>query len=223
MRKAWERRRLVPVSEETRKRYSIAGKGKVISLEQREKIRASMVGRSMPWAWKIAAKNRGGTQTAESNAKRRTTLLGRKFPEERRVKAAAKLLEVIRRPEVIAKKREKRMLQVLPKRDTLPELKLRSLLVSEGVDFVTHKEIEGARSIGFFHQYDFLVRSKVLAIEMNGCYWHGCERCFPAPNDFQLQARRRDKEIEEATSRLGWKLQVVWEHDIPGMRCVPPL
>lgn len=49
LRKAWERRKLIPVSEETRKKHSLARKGKSLDLETCNKIRKSKLGKIKVW------------------------------------------------------------------------------------------------------------------------------------------------------------------------------
>lgn len=54
-----------------------------------------------------------------------------------------------------------------------------------------------------------------LAIEINGCYWHGCKRCIGTkPTRRQTAAASNDKRRASYLARKGWRLLTLWEHEL---------
>lgn len=56
---------------------------------------------------------------------------------------------------------------------------------------------------------------------VHGCFWHGCPEHFRLPKtnrSFWREKIRRNRErhavAERRLKRLGWKVAVVWEHDL---------
>src|SRR5437016_1095157 len=52
---------------------------------------------------------------------------------------------------------------------------------------------------------DFVFRSRRLAIFLDGCFWHGCPRCYRLPQD-----NRASRELRS----LGWRVLRIWEHTL---------
>jgi DNA mismatch endonuclease, patch repair protein len=68
---------------------------------------------------------------------------------------------------------------------------------------------------------DFYFREKGIAIFVDGCFWHGCPRCFQAPQqnaDFWAQKigknRMRDRTVGRLLRRKGIQVIRIWEHDV---------
>ncbi len=61
-------------------------------------------------------------------------------------------------------------------------------------------------------------RERRVAIEVNGCFWHGCSHCNKVLSSTQLKWRRRDgrRYTFIHNARPKWELILVWEHDILG-------
>jgi len=66
---------------------------------------------------------------------------------------------------------------------------------------------------------DFAFRSQRLAVFIDGCFWHGCPRCYRLPEDNRgywkakvdsnrARDRRRTKELRS----LNWRVLRIWEH-----------
>ena len=49
-------------------------------------------------------------------------------------------------------------------------------------------------------------------VEINGCYWHACQRCFPKSR--RKAQRVRDRQKLAVYYELGYNVLVLWEHDI---------
>ncbi len=76
---------------------------------------------------------------------------------------------------------------------------------------------------------DFAFRRQRLAVFLDGCFWHGCPRCYRRPAshraywDQKLRRNmRRDRLRLAALRRLGWRIMRLWEHQIRSNpdRCV---
>src|SRR5882724_2685179 len=74
---------------------------------------------------------------------------------------------------------------------------------------------------------DFIFKSKRLAVFIDGCFWHGCPKCYRLPQDNRsywrekvVSNRRRDRRRTSQLRRLGWGVMRVWEHRLtnPGNR-----
>lgn len=98
-------------------------------------------------------------------------------------------------------------------RDTKPEIMLRQALFREGIRYRVHNSLTGKPDIVF--------PRKKLAIFVDGCFWHGCPRCYQEPENNREfwrnkveTNRRRDAQVNEALRNSGWTVIRLWEHDI---------
>jgi DNA mismatch endonuclease (patch repair protein) len=60
---------------------------------------------------------------------------------------------------------------------------------------------------------DFSFRKKKVAVFVDGCFWHGCPRCFRLPKQNRAfwkakieGNRKRDLSVNGRLRRLGWKV-----------------
>lgn len=96
---------------------------------------------------------------------------------------------------------------------TGPERRVRSILRRHGIRFLgNRRQLPGSP--------DLVIPSRNLAIFVNGCFWHGCPRCFRAPKHNRVWwmrkiegNRRRDRRATRALRRLGYSVIHIWEHD----------
>lgn len=103
----------------------------------------------------------------------------------------------------------------LKRAGTKPELALRSELHRRGLRFrVNVKELPGRPDVAF--------TKAMLAVFVDGCFWHGCELHGVAPKANSEwwarkleQNRARDARNDESLRSLGWLVVRVWEHDDP--------
>lgn len=59
---------------------------------------------------------------------------------------------------------------------------------------------------GFSHPYDFYLPQRNLLIELDGCYWHGCQ-CQGGPaNDSIRKTVTKDRSAEEVAANFGYRL-----------------
>lgn len=74
-------------------------------------------------------------------------------------------------------------------------------LVEAGVEFHHQYNIPG-----FSHPYDFHLPGRNLLIELDGCFWHGCE-CQGGPSNHYIEANvKRDRETERIAANFGYRL-----------------
>jgi DNA mismatch endonuclease (patch repair protein) len=68
---------------------------------------------------------------------------------------------------------------------------------------------------------DFVFPKQRVAVFIDGCFWHGCPRCYQAPSSAKafwsakvLRNKERDRYQRSALKRLGWTVVRVWEHEL---------
>jgi len=99
-------------------------------------------------------------------------------------------------------------------KNTLPEIKLRKLLWSDGVrGYRIHYNLPGKPDIVF--------TKKKIAIFIDGCFWHKCQICFQEPEtrkEFWMKKIQsnidRDKKVNAQLKDMGWTVMRFWEHEI---------
>lgn len=65
---------------------------------------------------------------------------------------------------------------------------------------------------------DFAWPMERVAVFVDGCFWHGCPRCYRAPKqnagfwrEKVLTNRRRDRRVSRQLRQEGWSVLRVWE------------
>tara|TARA_B100000315_G_C14348034_1_gene482693 strand:+ start:107 stop:487 length:381 start_codon:yes stop_codon:yes gene_type:complete len=99
-------------------------------------------------------------------------------------------------------------------KNTKPELLLRSTLHRAGHRYRIHySKLPGKPDIAF--------PSKKLAVFVDGCYWHGCPRCYKEPKtntEFWrkkiLKNKERGSNVNKEIILKGWAVIRVWEHEV---------
>lgn len=102
------------------------------------------------------------------------------------------------------------------RRDTKPELALRSILHSRGLRFrVDCSPMRGVRS-----RADLVFTKAKIAVFVDGCFWHGCSEHFimPKTNSEYWSAKiggntARDNAVNQTLTEAGWTVMRVWEHE----------
>lgn len=69
---------------------------------------------------------------------------------------------------------------------------------------------------------DFVFDKEQIAVFVDGCFWHGCPRCYRRPSSSQKywdnKVKRnmaRDKRVAAKLRRDGWSVIRIWEHCLP--------
>lgn len=68
---------------------------------------------------------------------------------------------------------------------------------------------------------DLVFSKSKLVVFVDGCFWHGCPRCFALPKSNVRYWRRkiagnriRDVKVREALRAKGWATLRIWEHSL---------
>ena len=66
---------------------------------------------------------------------------------------------------------------------------------------------------------DFAFPKAKVAVFTDGCFWHGCPRCYTRPKSNRkfwdtkvIRNRERDREVSRGLRRKGWRVVRIWEH-----------
>ena len=103
-------------------------------------------------------------------------------------------------------------------RDTKPEMLVRSLVHRRGLRYrVSQRPIANVRRTA-----DLVFRRAKVAVNVDGCFWHGCEQHYKEPKtntEYWRNKidgnRRRDRETDELLTAAGWLALRFWEHEDP--------
>ena len=100
-----------------------------------------------------------------------------------------------------------------PTRATGPELRLNRALRAEGWRYTTKTADLPGRP-------DVLLRDRPVVIFVDGCFWHGCPRCYRTPTnnaqwweDKIATNRRRDARQSRQLRRMGYSVVRLREHE----------
>jgi len=110
----------------------------------------------------------------------------------------------------------RKSMQANRSRDTKPELLLRRALHAMGLRYrVCARPLPDVR-----RTVDIAFPRLKIAVEVRGCFWHGCPEHYRAPSAnggyWAAKVRRnmdRDADTARRLEEAGWSLEVVWEHD----------
>ena len=87
--------------------------------------------------------------------------------------------------------------------------------------FRQHRITGWRRNQKVFGKPDFLFRRSRLAIFVDGCFWHGCPRCYRRPKSNRkfwdakiARNRERDLKVNRELRKLGWRVLRFWEHGL---------
>lgn len=106
------------------------------------------------------------------------------------------------------------------RRDTAPELQLRSVLHAAGLRYRVDRRPDSALR----WRADIVFPSVRVAVFVDGCFWHGCPEHGSMPKNnrswwsqkLKLNIRR-DILIAYELGTRGWTVVRVWEHEDPHM------
>jgi len=68
---------------------------------------------------------------------------------------------------------------------------------------------------------DFTFRRERVVVFVDGCFWHGCPKCYRRPGsnrkywDAKIAAnRKRDRYVSRELLELGWQVVRIWQHQL---------
>lgn len=104
------------------------------------------------------------------------------------------------------------------RRDTSPELAVRRLVHAMGLRY--RVDVQPLPSLR--RRADLVFSRRRLAVFIDGCYWHGCDRHFvpPRTNATYWAAKvaanaARDRDTDATLRAAGWRVFRFWEHEDP--------
>lgn len=102
------------------------------------------------------------------------------------------------------------------RRDTGPELALRSALHRSGLRFRVDFPLRAGQ---VRVRPDIVFRRQRMAVFVDGCFWHGCPDHYVAPNANDsfwagklVSNRDRDRLVNHSLKEEGWTVVRIWEH-----------
>jgi len=108
-----------------------------------------------------------------------------------------------------------------PRRDTGPELAVRSELQRRGLRF--RKDLP-LRVRGRVVRPDVVFTRARLAVFIDGCFWHRCPQHGNVPRAngdyWRPKLERnvvRDRAVDAALGEAGWRVLRAWEHEAPAV------
>src|ERR1700721_1003610 len=111
-------------------------------------------------------------------------------------------------------KRSEVMSRIRSRRNKATELALVKLFRKHGIT-------GWRRNQNVFGKPDFIFRQCRLAVFVDGCFWHGCPRCYRRPHSNKkfwdekvARNRTRDRRVNRELRKLGRGVLRIWEHDL---------
>lgn len=123
--------------------------------------------------------------------------------------------------DVFSPDKRREIMSKIRSKGTKPEILIKALLDKAGVRYVYQAKVDlGGRS----RVVDFLIPDKKVVIEYRSCFWHGCPLHYRGVKGGILgrewweekirRNRERDRELEKSLREKGYRLVVVWGHDL---------
>jgi DNA mismatch endonuclease (patch repair protein) len=114
----------------------------------------------------------------------------------------------------LSKSVRSRVMASIRSKDTAPELTVRRLLWARGSRFRVHdRSVIGAPDISN--------KARKVAVFVDGCFWHGCGKCYKEPTTnvafWREKVRRNQKRrltVRTDLRERGWKVLEIWEHSV---------
>lgn len=105
------------------------------------------------------------------------------------------------------------------RRDSKPELALRSLLFASGFRYRCDLRLDfGSDRV----RPDIVFTKRKVAVFVDGCFWHSCPLHGGSPRanigywgPKLARNRERDAENNAVLKKAGWLVVRVWEHELP--------
>jgi len=114
----------------------------------------------------------------------------------------------------LSREKRSKVMSSIKGKNTNPEITIRKLLWKKGIRYRIHnKSIYGTPDIS--------IKTDRIAVFIDGCFWHGCRRCYkePATNTAFWREKihnnkKRRLKVRKVLKKQGWYMQEFWEHQI---------
>jgi DNA mismatch endonuclease (patch repair protein) len=110
-------------------------------------------------------------------------------------------------------------MQATRRRDTRPEIAVRSALHRRGLRFNVDARVE---PLGRRRRVDVVFPRRKVAVFVDGCFYHRCpvHGTEPVANDHYWGPKldrnvARDRETDQLLTAAGWRVLRFWEHEDP--------
>ena len=120
------------------------------------------------------------------------------------------VMPVLFMTDIFTKRKRSEIMSLIRGKNTVPERIIRKALRAEGYAY---------RLQYGSHKIDVAFPKEKVAVFVDGCFWHGCPRCFRLPEDnrsYWLKKlrdnKRRDCQQTLLLRKKGWKVLRIWEH-----------
>ena len=117
-------------------------------------------------------------------------------------------------PDKFSREVRSKIMSSIRSKNTKPEVTIRKMVWNEGKRYRIH---DGS----VFGTPDISNKSKNVAIFIDGCFWHGCKRCYKEPKTnkkfWRNKISRNQKRRKLVRSRLrsqGVTILQFWEHQV---------
>ena len=122
------------------------------------------------------------------------------------------------KPPAASSEHVRRRFQQQRTRDTRPEVELRRALHKLGLRYRLDRRLIP----GSTRRADIVFPRQKLVVFVHGCFWHSCPTHATAPTAnaewWQVKLATNKARDEDTTAKLvelGWRVEVVWEHEPP--------
>lgn len=115
---------------------------------------------------------------------------------------------------VTSEARSRNMASIRSSRNMTTELRLVAILRK-------HRITGWRRNIDLPGKPDFCFTGQRVVVFVDGCFWHGCARCYQRPQSNPeywesklLRNRSRDRRVRRWLRSKGWSVLSIWEHSL---------
>lgn len=116
--------------------------------------------------------------------------------------------------DIVSPEDRSKTMRAVGSRNTSIELKLRKALWHQGLRYRVEPEIEGVKP-------DIAFLGSKVAVFADGCFWHGCPKCYTEPDNNKNYWRDKLKSNRERDARdtrdlesCGWTVLRFWGCEI---------
>jgi DNA mismatch endonuclease (patch repair protein) len=117
-------------------------------------------------------------------------------------------------PDKFSKETRSKIMSSIRGKNTKPEIIIRKMLWARGGRYRIH---DGT----VFGTPDISIKRKKIAIFIDGCFWHGCKKCYKEPKTNTvfwqnkiLRNKKRRLDVRKTLRKKEWITLEFWEHEV---------